>query len=103
MLLVSRIRSAVFSPPAEGIVLMRRSSFRPLTVQRMRPSWGMRRSEMSRFAMIFRREVMAAAMRAGGCIISKSTPSMRKRTLSVRSPGSMWMSLAPSLTAVWMM
>ena len=40
---------------------------------------------------------------AGGFIISYSSPSMRKRTLSFFSAGSMWISLAPSFTAVWMM
>jgi hypothetical protein len=64
---------------------------------------GERRSEMSRLAMILRRLVMAADMLAGGFIISKSSPSMRKRTLSFFSAGSMWISEAPSLTAFWMM
>ena len=50
-----------------------------------------------------RREMMAGPMETGGFIISKSSPSMRKRTLSFFSEGSMWMSLAPSLVAVWMM
>ncbi len=53
--------------------------------------------------MILRRLTMAADMAGGGFIISKRMPSMRKRTLSFFSPGSMWMSEAPSLTAVWMM
>lgn len=53
--------------------------------------------------MIFRRLVIAAAIDPGGFIISNSSPSMRKRTFSFFSPGSMWMSDAPSLTAVWMM
>ena len=48
-------------------------------------------------------EKLAAAIDAGGDIISKSTPSMRNRTRSFFSAGSMWISLAPSFTAVWMM
>ncbi len=49
--------------------------------------------------MIFRREISAACRARLGCTTSRSVPSTRKRTLESRSKGSMWMSLAPSLTA----
>jgi len=44
----------------------------------MRPSCGSRRSEMSRLAMIFSREITAASTFLGGETISCITPSMRK-------------------------
>src|SRR5437764_8588133 len=61
----------------------------------MRPSWGSRRSAMSRFDMILIRDVMAASSRFGGDSISWSTPSMRNRMRKTFSYGSQWMSLAP--------
>ena len=71
-----------------GSVDIRRSSFRPCTMHRTRPSCGIRRSEMSRFAMIFRRDVIAEAIDAGGFIASNSSPSIRNRTFSFFSAGS---------------
>ena len=50
----------IFSPKIVGRELTRRSMVRFSTLILMRPSWGTRRSAMSRSAMIFRREVIAA-------------------------------------------
>ena len=58
-----------------GDVETRRSISLPCTRRRMRPSCGKRRSAMSRFAMIFTREITAADRRRGGDSISCSTPS----------------------------
>ena len=63
-----------------GSVETRKSISRWWYLSLMRPSCGSRRSAMSRFAMIFTREVSAASSRFGGPMISCSTPSMRKRT-----------------------
>ena len=50
--------------------------------------------------MIFTRETTPATIRRGIVVVSLSTPSMRKRTrMSFVSPGSKWMSDAPSSTA----
>jgi hypothetical protein len=54
---------------------------------------------MSRFAMIFRRETIAACIACGGFIASNRMPSMRYRTRRRFSCGSMWMSDAPLFTA----
>jgi len=54
---------------------------------------------MSSSAMIFSRLISAACRARLGCTTSRSVPSTRKRTLLLRSYGSMWMSLAPSLAA----
>ena len=74
---LSRIRSTHFSPVAVGSVLMRKSILRLCTMARIRPSCGRRRSAISRLAMIFRREMMAACIVCGGFIDSNSTPSIR--------------------------
>ncbi len=58
------------SPNIVGSTLTRRSIGWLFTFSSMRPSCGMRRSAMSRFAMTFTRELMAAAMCEGGGIIS---------------------------------
>ena len=60
----------------------------------MRPSWGSRRSAMSRSAMILRREVTAGVRFFGSLSSCSSTPSCRRRISSPSSWGSMWMSLA---------
>ena len=70
MLRVSRMRSTAFSPATIGSVETRRSSLRPCTIARMRPSWGTRRSAMSRFAMILMRLRIAAFIDAGGDSVS---------------------------------
>src|ERR671925_189293 len=61
----------------------------------MRPSCGTRRSEMSRFAMILRREMIAGSRRFGGASVSWSTPSMRNRMRNTFSYGSQCRSEAP--------
>ncbi len=97
---LSRMRMTTFSPRVVGSVLMRKSTFRFRTMARMRPSCGRRRSEMSRFAMIFRRDTRAGCIVCGGDMTSKRTPSMRYRIRIFFSPGSIWISLAPSMTAL---
>ncbi len=91
------------SPCIVGTVDTRRSISLPCTRRRMRPSCGSLRSAMSRFAMIFTREITAAEKRRGGDSTSCSTPSMRKRTTSRFSNGSMWMSDARASSALVMM
>jgi hypothetical protein len=51
----------------------------------MRPSCGMRFSEMSSSAMIFRRLISAACSARLGCTTSRKLPSTRKRTALLRS------------------
>jgi len=66
-----------FSPCVIGRMLTRRSTWRPCTIARMRPSCGSRRSEISRFAMIFRRDTIAGCNCHGAAFCSKRIPSMR--------------------------
>ena len=73
----SRIRMTMFSPKAAGSVATRRSMCLPSSSIEMRPSCGMRRSAMSRSAMIFTREVTAGTELSGTSAASRSTPSMR--------------------------
>ena len=82
---LSRIRSTARSPWAEGKVDTRTSTARPPMRNEMRPSCGMRFSEMSSSAMIFRREIKAACRALLGCTTSRSVPSTRKRTAEERS------------------
>ena len=58
------------SPCVVGRQETRRSTGRPATVIAMRPSCGMRRSAMLRFAMILTREMMAGAMETSGAFTS---------------------------------
>ena len=76
---LSRMRSTAFSPKIVGKIDTRKSISLVPNRSLMRPSCGTRRSEMSRFDMIFRREMIAGSRRLGGDSISCSTPSMRKR------------------------
>ena len=99
---LSRIRMTMPSPSTRGIVTMRMSIACPSTVSDTRPSCGTRFSAMSRSAMIFTREITPATMRRGIWVVSRSTPSTRKRTRMSRPSGSKWMSEAPSSTA-WAM
>ena len=87
------------SPKFVGTVLTRRSSSRSPIFTWMRPSCGMRRSERSMFAISLTRERMAPCRRLGGGSISRSAPSMRKRTRKRFSIGSRWMSEAFILQA----
>ena len=68
------------SPWTLGSVTTRRSTWRPSIVRPTRPSCGMRRSAMSRSAMILMRETTPATIRFGTVVASVSTPSMRIRT-----------------------
>ena len=92
----------IFSPHTVGRLATRRSIFLPPKVTESRPSCGTRRSAMSMSAMIFRRLMTPAWIERGDRMMSCSTPSMRNRTRSSRSPGSMWMSEARSAIA-WAM
>ena len=55
---------------------------------------------MSSADMIFSRDTMELSIRFGGENVSRMIPSFRNRTRTLFSNGSMWMSLAPSLTAL---
>ncbi len=74
---LSAMRMTIFSPGAQGSTETRRSISLSPTRTLRRPSWGRRRSEMSRLDMIFRRAQMAAWYFLGGAGCSWSTPSMR--------------------------
>ncbi|MNP46042.1 hypothetical protein D3C76_1400130 [compost metagenome] len=77
----SRIRITTFSPQSVGRVLTRKSM--DLVFDRRifrRPSWGLRRSEISRLAMTFRRAAIRVASWIGGLATSRSMPSVRTRT-----------------------
>jgi len=65
----------------------------------MRPSWGIRRSAMSRSAMILRREVTAGIRVRGSVSTRRSTPSWRNRICRPLSCGSTWTSLAALVSA----
>ena len=67
----------IFSPYCAGSVATRRSIGLSPTCVEMRPSCGMRRSAMSRSAMIFTREMTAGTTETGTMAASWSTPSMR--------------------------
>ncbi len=71
----------IFSPNRVGNTETRKSISLPAPIfSLMRPSWGKRRSAMSRLAMILSRLDRAFFSLRGGCICSRSTPSIRKRT-----------------------
>ena len=70
----------IFSPKIVGSDETRRSISRFWNFTESRPSWGSRRSAMSRFDMILTRERMAGSICFGGFIMSWSTPSIRYRT-----------------------
>ncbi len=84
----SSTRMTMLSPNMVGSTDTRRSTGLPPTTSSMRPSWGRRRSAMSRLDMTLIREAMAMAMCRGGGTISYSTPSMRYRILNSVSNGS---------------
>ncbi len=58
---------------------------------------------MSIRAIIFIREITGPCSSWGTVMILRSTPSMRIRMVMLSSPGSMWISLAPSVAARSMM
>ncbi|MOA39380.1 hypothetical protein D3C78_1611560 [compost metagenome] len=77
----SRIRITIFSPQRVGRVLTRKSMDLALDIFILiRPSCGLRRSEISRAAITFRRAAMRVANWMGGLATSCSIPSVRKRT-----------------------
>ena len=90
----------MFSPYMLGMEARRRSTCSPAEVSKeVRPSCGSRRSEMSMLPMILRRLITPGARPNGYSRNSCSTPSMRQRTRSRSSHGSMWISLALMLAA----
>ena len=96
---LSRIRITTFSPLIVGIIETRMSTVRVPALTPIRPSWGLRRSAMSIFARIFRRDTVAACSSAGTKILLCRIPSIRYRTRVYFVFGSMWMSLALYRTA----
>ena len=74
---LSRIRITIDSPWFVGTDETRRSRALPPTVIWMRPSCGMRFSEIFIFDMILMREMIAPCRRFGGESILRSAPSMR--------------------------
>src|SRR5467141_1246279 len=89
------MRSTIFSPRLAGRVETRRSMSRLPADMPMRPSWGRRRSVMSRPASTLMRAVIPLSDVFGGMgpIKSCSKAWTRKRTRKPAAPGSMWMSL----------
>ncbi|OQA09191.1 MAG: hypothetical protein BWY66_00669 [bacterium ADurb.Bin374] len=92
-------RMQTFSPQTHGTSETRRSTLRSARWSLMRPSCGQRVSAMSRFAMTLMRLTTPAWAAFVGFICSFITPSLRNRTRSSSSNGSMWMSDAPVWTA----
>jgi hypothetical protein len=70
-------RITTFSPCTEGTVLTRASTLAPSMLRRVRPSWGSRRSAMSRPETIFSRLTNAGAAERGTRMTSRSSPSTR--------------------------
>ncbi|MDT4875922.1 hypothetical protein FQZ97_1113270 [compost metagenome] len=82
----SRIRITIFSPHRVGRVLTRKSMDFALEIFILiRPSWGLRRSEISSAAITLSRAAMRLANWTGGFATSCSMPSVRKRTRYERS------------------
>ena len=98
-LLLSSRRMTTRSPYWDGMVETRTSiALRPMRSE-IRPSCGRRFSAMSSFDITLIRDTSSGASLRAGCSTGRSTPSTRKRMLSVRSKVSIWISDAPSLTA----
>ncbi len=74
---LSRIRMTMLSPWLVGTVETRRSSTRPRMLTWIRPSCGLRFSEIFIAAIILMRLTMADCRRLGGLSTSCSTPSIR--------------------------
>ena len=74
----SKIRKTIFSPCIMGKVLTRKSMWRVLDrTNFMRPSCGMRFSEMSILEITLMREANFSLMARGGWLISLRMPSTR--------------------------
>ena len=95
----SRIRITIFSPKSVGSVETRNSTVFVFIRILIRPSCGIRRSDISRSLIILSRDVTAALSLFGKGGISINVPSTLNRTLTCFSKGSMWMSDVPRLTA----
>ena len=76
----SRIRITIFSPNSVGRVLTRKSIALLPNFSFIRPSCGTRRSAMSSREMTLMRAESLSLIASGGCVISRSSPSTRKRT-----------------------
>ena len=76
----SRIRITIFSPNSVGKVLTRKSIALLPNFSFMRPSCGTRFSAMSRREMTLMRDDSLSLIASGGWVISRSSPSTRKRT-----------------------
>ncbi|MOA48543.1 hypothetical protein D3C78_1713010 [compost metagenome] len=77
----SRIRITIFSPHRVGMVLTRKSmDLLAETLSLIRPSCGLRRSEISSEAITLRRAEMRSLSWIGGLATSWRMPSVRKRT-----------------------
>ena len=77
----SSTRSTTFSPHSVGSVFTRKSMARVLeSFILMRPSWGIRRSEMSSADITLSRAARRLPSWAGGAAASCSMPSVRNRT-----------------------
>ena len=86
---LSRIRMTQFSPMIVDTVATRTSTSLPSMLVVSCPSWGRRRSTMFMFAMILMRLTSPGPIATGSWRISLSAPSMRKRTRTYSSDGSM--------------
>ena len=76
----SRIRITIFSPCSVGKVETRKSIALLPNFIFMRPSCGTRFSEMSSRLMTLMREASFSLIASGGWVISRNSPSTRKRT-----------------------
>ena len=99
---LSRTRMTIDSPWFVGTELTRRSRSLPPTDIWMRPSCGMRFSDIFIFDMILTREMIACWSRFGGESILRRAPSIRYLTRNSFSIGSRWISDAFILMAVVM-
>ena len=88
-------RSTTRSPSRAGRVDTRTSSAWLPIRSEIRPSCGTRFSAMSSRAITLIRDTSSGASRGGRLAAVRSTPSTRRRTRSIDSNGSTWMSEAP--------
>ena len=70
----------IFSPNRVGKVLTRKSMALLPNLSFMRPSCGTRFSAMSSREMTLIRDESLSLIAIGGCVISRNSPSIRKRT-----------------------
>lgn len=89
----------IFSPNTVATLATRTSTSLPSITVENWPSCGRRFSTMFMPLMIFKRLVSAACTPIGRENVSTRWPSMRNRTRTFSSIGSMWMSLARSRIA----